>query len=752
MWRGGAHRILQWLSTFDGNGWQERWEAARGDDLGWVNELVVADCPPRGPVRSRDELLRGLRALLYLRAIRPSYIFFLTYHPSSLYDLAREVIEPEAFNRCYDTGKTLGFSGARLNDGMRTIVRMVLHTGCSVADLREADFLEMRDQHRRAGRPLLVGTAPAWDILGALGILTESRSFSAVLRRQGQGSTAELVDSYGIRCRPVRDVLVRYLDEKRPAMDYSSFRSLVTVLAGLFWADIEKHHPSIDTLHLPLEVADAWKQRLRMIVSSKGNVKPRRFYLTHLVRIRGFYLDIAEWALEDPTWAQWAVPCPIRRGETDGLTKEKRKVIADMHQRIRERLPHLDTIVDAVDSHRRGAADLLAQASATAVGSTFQHAGHTYSRLAQYKVGRAARHMNEPAVIVQRLDTGDRHDATKSEADAFWSWAVVETLRHTGVRLEELLEITQLAVVQYQLPDTGETVPLLQIVPSKNDEERVLLIGPELANVLATIITRLRNHHGGKVPAVSRYDPSERIDGPPLPHLFQHFSTQQSRNTVMSMGDIHRLLDLAVAHAEITDATGAPVRFRPHDFRRMFATDAVTGGLPVHIAAKVLGHASLETTQHYLAVFPDEMIRAYRTYIDKRRSIRPEAEYREPTNDEWAEFRQHFHERKLELGTCGRPYGTPCKHEHACIRCPMLRSDPKQRGRLVEIIRNLEDRITEARLNGWLGEVQGLQTSRNAAAKKLVGLDRAITQLSQGATERTDLGIPTIIGKHHQPT
>ena len=144
--------------------------------------------------------------------------------------------------------------------------------------------------------------------------------------------------------------------------------------------------------------------------------------------------------------------------------------------------------------------------------------------------------MNEPAVIVQRLDTGDRHDATKSEADAFWSWAVVETLRHTGVRLEELLEITQLAVVQYQLPDTGETVPLLQIVPSKNDEERVLLIGPELANVLATIITRLRNHHGGKVPAVSRYDPSERIDGPPLPHLFQHFSTQQSRNTVMSLG------------------------------------------------------------------------------------------------------------------------------------------------------------------------------------------------------------------------
>ena len=58
-------------------------------------------------------------------------------------------------------------------------------------------------------------------------------------------------------------------------------------------------------------------------------------------------------------------------------------------------------------------------------------------------------------------------------------------------------------------------------------------------------------------------------------------------------------------------------REAPHtgsaDTRRLFATEAVTGGLPVHIAAKVLGHANLQTTQHYLAVFPDEVIRAAST-------------------------------------------------------------------------------------------------------------------------------------------
>ncbi|VBA34488.1 Tyrosine recombinase XerD [Mycobacterium innocens] len=525
-------------------------------------------------------------------------------------------------------------------------------------------------------------------------------------------------------------------------MDFSSFRSVVTVLVGLFWVDIEKHHPGIDTLHLPSDVAEAWKQRLRVVVS-KGVVKPRRFYITHLVTVRSFYLDIAEWALEDPTWAQWAVPYPIRRGETIGLGEEKQKVIADMHQRIRERLPHLDAIVEAVEDQRRTTSELLNRASRSQVGQTFEYAGLTYQRVAQYTKRRAARHMGSPRVMVQRLGTREKHDATQAEDDAFWCWAVVETLRHTGIRLEELLELTQLAVVQYQLADTGEVVPLLQIVPSKNNEERVLLIGPELANVLVAIITRLRLYHGGKVPSVSRYDPAERLDGPPLPHLFQRFSNQQARNSVLNLEQVHRLLNLAVAHAGITDAAGEPMRFVPHDFRRMFATEAVTGGLPVHIAAKVLGHASLETTQHYLAVFPDEMIRAYRTYIDKRRSIRPEAEYREPSEQEWVEFRQHFHERKLELGTCGRPYGTPCKHEHACIRCPMLRIDSRQRGRIADIIANLTERIKEAEVNGWLGEVAGLKISREAAVKKLTNLDRAAAAAAQSPV-KAELGIPTL--------
>jgi hypothetical protein len=72
----------------------------------------------------------------------------------------------------------------------------------------------------------------------------------------------------------------------------------------------------------------------------------------------------------------------------------------------------------------------------------------------------------------------------------------------------------------------------------------------------------------------------------------------------------------------------------------------------------------------------------------------------------------------------------------------MLRVSPTQRPRLIEIIRNLGDRISEARINGWLGEVQGLEASLTKATEKLVSLDR-----SQERSRRTgpvNVGMPIV--------
>ncbi|MFD5469572.1 hypothetical protein [Streptomyces sp. NPDC127105] len=99
--------------------------------------------------------------------------------------------------------------------------------------------------------------------------------------------------------------------------------------------------------------------------------------------------------------------------------------------------------------------------------------------------------------------------------------------------------------------------------------------------------------------------------------------------------------------------------------------------MPIHIGATLLGHLNIQTTRGYVAVFDEDVIRHYLAHLNERRPLRPDHEYRDVTSDEWDEFEEHFDKRKVELGTCGRPYGTPCQHEHACIRCPMLQVSPK---------------------------------------------------------------------------
>ena len=75
-------------------------------------------------------------------------------------------------------------------------------------------------------------------------------------------------------------------------------------------------------------------------------------YRECLTPVRAFYLDLAQWALEDPArWAPWVAPCPVGDEEIN-QRKFKRHRKARMDARTRERLPVLPVLV----AHRRAAA------------------------------------------------------------------------------------------------------------------------------------------------------------------------------------------------------------------------------------------------------------------------------------------------------------------------------------------------------------------------------------------------------------
>jgi hypothetical protein len=180
--------------------------------------------------------------------------------------------------------------------------------------------------------------------------------------------------------------------------------------------------------------------------------------------------------------------------------KERSRRKSRMDQRTRERLPSLPALVDAIDRNRTTAAARLQAAAGATAGELFSVAGQTLRRAWLSKP--------TPRIWAEDPDTGKRRDLTREEDNAFWAWAAVEVLRATGIRVEELTELSHHSLVQYRLPATGELIPLLQIAPSKTDEERLLPVDPELADVLSAIICRIRRACG--TPRRRRARPSRR--------------------------------------------------------------------------------------------------------------------------------------------------------------------------------------------------------------------------------------------------
>jgi len=714
--RQGVEILLDWLAGFDAQTWQQRWIASGANAAGsdWTD---LIDSPAVAPGRARRlQLLAAAGELIVLDVVRPSYHWLYGFVSKRTFAWFQDRRDRDGFATLARIGAaTDNFTANDQTPAFQHLIRILIHNGGTLAAITIEDCLEA--YHAQVGYSGQQRTH-WYRLLCQAGLLgSDAPPSITAATRKGQRSVAELVDGYRVECLAVRNLLVDYLHERQAALDYTSLAALASKLVLLFWRDLELHEPGIDTLRLSDAVARRWKERLKIVVHGKQRVGQRREDPNAiLIAVRAFYTDINHWATEDPArWALWAAPNPITGRDLIGQNKQKHRARARMQQRTRELAPLLPALVAAADSQRRHATELLAAARAAKPGATFGADGERLVR-ASILADPARGGRGRPGLVWADDLDGRRRNLTFEEDKTFWGWALIEVLRHTGVRIEELTELTHRSFAAYTLPSTGEVIPLLQITPSKTDKERLLVVSPELGEVLTAIIFRVRAGRE-QLPLVSRYDHAERLHSPPLPFLFQRVSGLA--NVMVTPSAALSLLNRIVVASGLIHPDGVAVRFTPHDFRRIFATEAVASGLPVHIAAKLLGHESLNTTQGYVAVYDRDVIEHHRAFIARRRTLRPSQEYRDVTDEEWDEFLAHFEKRKVELGICGRAYATPCQHEHACLRCPLLRSDPAQLPRLTEIHTNLIARLAEAHERGWAGEVDGLEVSLAAAEQKL---------------------------------
>lgn len=715
----GARLLLTWLETFPGDTWQERWQASSGADKHrrWFDE-VRAWASTIGRHPSVSAIQAGMLSLIGVDAIRPDLKWIVSNPSRFLRPTIQAERDPEGFARLEAMGSPSDRSERYSSEALKAVAQIIVAYGGKVEDITVGDCLaRLQVSGRNNHGPRLVY---AW--LRELGQFPPDApaTLTNFKNRSGQASPAELVDRYSLQSKAIRDVIVDYLTERQPNLDYSSLRTLSANLANLFWADLERHHPGINSLHLTAEMSTGWKARIATKTVRKKQLdgtfvevtEPRASAPATKQYVRAFYLDIAHWALDEPErWGPWAAPVPVSEADCS-LKKLEQQQKSWSDQRTRERLPVLPVLVRVADRRLKEARARLDALNAAPLGSTFTVLGETFSvpRVTNRAGGR-------PTVV--RDQYGRRRELGGEEKRAFWAWATIEILRHTGIRIEELRELGHHSVISYTLPTTGEVVPLLQIAPSKTDQERLLLVTPELADVLSAVISRVRR--GSTVPVIHSYDNHEKTWNSPMPLLYQWRTSGEDRR--ISENTVRQALNETLAASGLTDVSGDPLKFQPHDFRRIFITDAILNGLPPHIAQVIAGHGSINTTMGYAAIYPADAIEAHQAFIARRRALRPVEEYRAVTPEEWQEFLGHFERRKLALGTCGRAYGTDCAHEHACIRCPVLIIDVADRPRLVEIRDNLGDRIEEAEREGWLGEVEGLSVSRSAAEEKISRLD-----------------------------
>ena len=305
----GLTKLVHWLEEQPGRTWQDRWVASGADAAGnlgwrelagsWLRDTGWASANPRTDFIA---LGRGVLPLICGDVIRPSLAWLLT--PETPKNLAAEMArsrDPGGFAALAALARTDPASASTKDLAARRIAMILAAKGGTIAGITVGDCLELLDA-LAAGSGGGGGTSPYfYQLLHALGVFPAAAPLTVrAFKTPGQLGVEQLVDRYPIACQPVRALIIDYLRERQPAVDHATLRSLSRALAGLFWRDLEVHHPGIGSLRLEPGVATAWKQRVTVkTVRATGpagqvtqTLVPRHDGMNTLAMVRAFYLDI----------------------------------------------------------------------------------------------------------------------------------------------------------------------------------------------------------------------------------------------------------------------------------------------------------------------------------------------------------------------------------------------------------------------------------------------------------------------------
>ncbi|PZR77651.1 MAG: hypothetical protein DLM65_15220 [Candidatus Aeolococcus gillhamiae] len=488
------------------------------------------------------------------------------------------------------------------------------------------------------------------------GILNHGPARGATRKaRRRQLTTAEMVAGANIPER-FRPVTVDYLEEYRTrvAPAYSTLRSTAIAL-GHWWRYIDQEFPSVrfcsdvraDHARGFLEWAKLRARAVRRRGGDDDGTHERGTAHVWVLKVRVFFADLTCWAAEEGSPFTEVTPPFNPLGRRDMVSLEPAKIRRQTQARIAATVFELERELPKIRAYAL---------------RTWQAAD-------------------------------DSHQAqTPAATRAFWDWALLELLVLSGLRIEEACELTTLDVLRRQLSD-GRRYYLLHVKPSKYDRARVIPIGDGLGRVIAEIVRHVRAFYGAAiVPPVRAWDSHEKRWRPSAPYLLQ---TAAGHPSVIDEGTIRARLARLSRAAEACRANGQPLVLRPHDCRRMFASEHLNNSTPPHVIQALLGHATIDTVLIYAKLYPTTLVEEYRKTLHGiyHRFGGTDA-FKNPTCEEWRALDQACSMRDMGTHMCALPTGQHCPKGLVCLGCghaqPKKSAVPIFRGMLTSHLRVLE--------------------------------------------------------------
>ncbi len=273
-------------------------------------------------------------------------------------------------------------------------------------------------------------------------------------------------------------------------------------------------------------------------------------------------------------------------------------------------------------------------------------------------------------------------------AAATFGLSGLDLLTTTGMRINELLQVSVLPECLHTLVVEGTKRLVLRLVPKGSDKPADYFVGGETQRNFEKVIQFLHDHYqlqpGTRLPSVP-FDPNNGRAHlfPARPYLFQLNKRHLSDYAVTAC---MRFL----CHGLVFQARdGQTVSLKAHTLRHVFATHAHhVEQLPLDVVAVILHQKNLQVTGYYAAPPWEQVVAATDLLLDREASHLGSIEevmVRTP-----AELRQQYESARQQVGTLTQVIGGECTCHalcpvsFACTGCAYKIPDPARRDELLE--------------------------------------------------------------------